>query len=204
MWKRPYTVCMYGFGERAGAKAGTSSIFPQDMLVATVTVGGRTGVREVAARAGCNPVLLLCSVCISPCGPKFWSRSSKGVGFLLSVMAASALICDVTSARLLGAALPYSFHFLFHVHTVVKGWVRSRETGAASLSWPQARSVSVHRDLNPQWRLHPAALLAPSRVCTRTHQLEMATSALVRGREGVPANCIPSKCAQSPWKHPFS
>ena len=150
MWKHAYTVCMYGFGERAGAKEGTSSIFPQDMLVATVSVGGRTGVREVAARAGCNPVLLLCSVCISPCGPKFWSRSSKGVGFLLSVMAASALICDVTSARLLGAALPYSFHFLFHVHTVVKGWVRSRETGAASLSWPQARSVSVHRDLNPQ------------------------------------------------------
>ena len=73
-----------GFGERAGAKAGTSSVFPQDMLVATVSVGGRTGVREVAARAGCNPVLLLCSVYISPCGPKFWSRSSKGVGFLLS------------------------------------------------------------------------------------------------------------------------
>ena len=121
MWKHPYTVCVNGFGERAGAKAGTSSTFPQDMLAATVSVGGNTGVREGAAKAGCNPVLLLSSVGISLCGPEFWSRSSKDVGFLLSVMAVSALICDVTSARLLGAALLCSFHFLLVVHTVVKG-----------------------------------------------------------------------------------
>ena len=92
-----------GFAGRPGSEVSTGCVILWGVLATTALVGCMAGVSGARVNSRCEPEPLLCLMFSTPCqewrqGPRGWSRSPEGVGFLQVVMAVPTLVWGVAGS----------------------------------------------------------------------------------------------------------
>ena len=132
-------------------------------------------------------------------GPRSWSRSMEGVGFLPDVLALCMMTEATAGAWGPGTALLYRFYYF----PGVPSWLDTR-SGLKGLE-SHYRAVSTCSQVCT-WMRTPAVTKATPELiplppkATHTPPLTRSASSLVRGRVRAQVNSIPFKYAQFSWQ----